>query len=75
MLPWMSDTDRERLPAVMEEFGSRATTAAPLAWLRMEPYAWPEPFPHEVRLTEWPGGEERILARSGPHGKPVWWLA
>jgi hypothetical protein len=25
----------------------------------------------EVRLTTWPGGEDRLLARVGYHGDPV----
>lgn len=40
---------------------------APLAWLRMEP-------PGElagVRLTSWPGGTERLIARAEYHGPPV----
>jgi hypothetical protein len=26
----------------------------------------------EVRLRTWPGGEERLIARTGYHGHPVW---
>jgi hypothetical protein len=47
--------------------GERATAAAPLTWLRMEPAG----HRAEVRLTTWPGGEERLLARAGYHGTPV----
>jgi hypothetical protein len=25
-------------------------------------------------LQLWPGGEDRLLARSGFHGKPIQWL-
>ena len=25
-------------------------------------------------LTTWPGGEERLIARAGYHGRPVEWL-
>ncbi len=51
----------------MREAGGRATDDAPLAWLRMEPAGkWAD-----VRLSTWPGGEERHLARVGYHGTPV----
>ena len=43
---------------------------APLAWLRMEPGG----DGAEVRLTVWPGGDERLVAISGYHGPPIRWL-
>lgn len=49
--------------------GARATADAPVAWLRMEPGADPTQGA-EVRLTQWPG-DERVLAISGYHGRPV----
>jgi hypothetical protein len=53
--------------------GASATPAAPVAWLRMEP-AEPSPVPIELRLTLWPGGEERLLANVQAHGASVEWL-
>ena len=55
-------------------FGSvwHATRAAPLAWLRME--FFDSSAPAELRLTLWPGGAERVLARAHPHGEWVEWL-
>ena len=47
--------------------GARASDVAPLAWLRLEP-AGPVAG---LRLTTWPGGEERLLATSSYHGPPV----
>ena len=29
----------------------------------------------ELRLTTWPGGDERLLATAGFHGRPIRWLA
>ena len=53
----------------LESAGARATSDAPVAWLRMEPP--PElGKPALLRLTTWPG-EERLLAHSGYHGRPV----
>ena len=46
--------------------GARATDAAPLAWLRMEPGG----DRAEVRLTTWPGGDERCSPPPGYHGQP-----
>ena len=53
--------------------GDRATTRAPFAWLAMEPAA-DNITRIELRLTLWPGGEERVLARVHPHGASVDWL-
>lgn len=47
----------------------RATTDAPLAYLRFEPVD-----DHaETRVTHWPGGDEHLLASSGYHGSPLEW--
>jgi hypothetical protein len=51
--------------------GSRATRDAPFAWLFLEPG---EGDQAGVRLTLWPGGEERLLARTGFHSSPVSWV-
>ena len=53
----------------MKEAGARASANAPVAWLRMEPGVNPTKGA-EVRLRQWPG-EERVLAISGYHGRPV----
>ncbi len=53
--------------------GAKAPDGAPLAWLRMEPPAG-NLAAMELRLTMWPGGEERILANVHPHGAWVEWL-
>jgi hypothetical protein len=51
----------------IEAASGRATAEAPLAWLRMEPAG-----DHaDLRLTIWPGGEERHLADASYHGTPV----
>jgi hypothetical protein len=63
--------------------GEDATRDEPLAWLRFEhpdtgdPVAtgWSRIGKPEVRLTVWPGGDERLLAVSSAHGPPVRWLA
>jgi hypothetical protein len=60
--------------AAIEAQGAAATAASPFAWLRMEPP--PENLAIvELRLTTWPGGEERILGLVHPHGAFVDWRA
>ena len=68
---------RNRIRRAIEEAGPRARTDAPLAWLRMEgsySYALLRFLPHEVWLTSWPGGQERKVADTGAHGRPVRWI-
>jgi hypothetical protein len=70
VLMYLTDETRERLIAAVERAGSAASDGAPLAWLRME-LGGDEA---EIRLTCWPGGEDRIIARAGYQGRPVRWL-
>jgi hypothetical protein len=68
---YVPQEERERILATLRAAGARATREAPLAWLRMEN----EPAAHaELRLTLWPGGEERLLGRTHWHGRWVEWL-
>ena len=70
VMHFLSDVTRQRLLATIERAGEVATDDAPLAWLRME-LGGDEA---DVRLTTWPGGEERLIARAGYHGRPVRWI-
>jgi hypothetical protein len=70
---YLTDDERATAEAVLATAGERATTDAPLAWLRLEPSA---DLTHtELRLTTWPGGDERLLARCHYHLGPVQWVA
>ena len=60
------------LTEAVEIHAAAATRDAPLAWLRMEP-APGRLMPIELRLTLWPGGEERRLATVQAHGAWVNW--
>ncbi len=61
------------LTAAVEELGARASVTAPFAWLRMEPP--PTNLANvQLRLTLWPGGEDRLLAHVHPHGASVDWV-
>jgi hypothetical protein len=68
---YLDDTRRSAVRSAFETAGARATPAAPVAWLRLEPAE--AGFPTELRLTTWPGGDERLLATAGFHLGPVRW--
>src|SRR5205823_14353599 len=59
---------RARLRSTIEAAGRRASHAAPLAWLRMEPGG---PNHADVRLAMWPSGRERMLATARFHAQPL----
>ena len=71
MWGYLTDDDRARITQALVDAGERATASEPLAWLRMEPGA----DQTDVTLTTWPGGDERVIARAGYHGRPVEWLS
>jgi hypothetical protein len=66
---YLSPPVRAAVEATLVEAGARATSAAPLAWVRLEPE--PDTLRYAVTLTTWPGGTERVLATSGAHGAGV----
>jgi hypothetical protein len=65
---------RDRIATALADAAARATEAAPLAWLRYDEGA-DDPRVVELRLTQWPGGEERLLGTGRHHAHPVRWLA
>jgi hypothetical protein len=67
---YLSNAERARFKDVMAAAGQVASPDNPLAWLRFEPAG----DVAEVRLQLWPGSKDRLLARAGFHGKPVFWL-
>jgi hypothetical protein len=69
VLQYLPRDARDRFRAAITDAGERASGAAPLAWLRMEPGG----DRADLRLTMWPHGDERVLATAGYHGRPVWW--
>jgi hypothetical protein len=68
---YMDHEERERVRSTLAETGARATADSPLAWVRMES----KDELTRVEATLWPGGDTRLLARAGYHGRPVLWLA
>lgn len=73
-LQYFSLGDQQRVAEHMQRMGATATRDAPLAWLRFEQERPGEGEPPTLRLTLWPGGEDRLLALSHPHGGFVSWL-
>jgi hypothetical protein len=67
---YLQEEDRLRFVQTIDDAGRRASDEAPVAWLSLERVE--DRF--ELRLQLWPGGDERILAFSDPHGPPVTWL-
>jgi hypothetical protein len=68
---YMAPAERERVDQLLTEAGERATAAAPLARLSLEPVQGQ--FRFLVELTTWPGGRTRVLAEARGHGPPVEW--
>jgi hypothetical protein len=70
---YMPADSQAALSGAIADLGARAGGTAPFAWLRMEP-----PPANlavvELRLTVWPGGEDRLLAHVHPHGASVDWV-
>ncbi len=64
-----------RIAAHLASMGALATASKPLAWLRfeMDAAASVAAMP-TLRLTLWPGGDDRLLARAHPHGASIEWL-
>ncbi len=71
VMDYLTAEERDRVRESLGEAGQRAQADSPVAWLRMERGGEQA----EVRLTLWPGGEDRLLATCAFHGPPVRWLA
>lgn len=73
MWQYMPRETKDDILAALGEAGGKASAAAPLYRLRMEPLG-----PHEgwatLSLTSWPGGETRRLAGCDFHGRWIEWL-
>ncbi|MBA2724510.1 MAG: DUF2332 domain-containing protein, partial [Actinobacteria bacterium] len=80
VMQYLEPVERRAVFDLIEGAGRAATEEAPLAWLRMEPPGdgvraaggTPDELA-QVHLTMWPGGETRLVARAGYHGRPVHW--
>jgi hypothetical protein len=66
---YLPEGTRRSFYATLAGAGRQATTAAPLFWLRLEPF--PGMLNYGVTLTRWPWGDERVVATCGAHGSDV----
>jgi hypothetical protein len=71
--PYLPDAVREAADATIAAAGRRAGPQAPLALLSFES-AESDAWLTELHLTQWPGGQRRLLARSSQHPITVHWL-
>jgi hypothetical protein len=55
----------------LNQAGEEALPEAPIFWLRLEPVREDDALRYAVSLKQWPGGVDRVVAWSGPHGYPV----
>lgn len=72
MWQYMPEGSRSRIESMLETAGNRG--GAPIAWLRMEPLSRQHGYA-TLRLTLWPNGETRDLARCDYHGRWIEWVA
>lgn len=71
---YLSPQERTASRAALLAAAERATPAAPLALLSMEPErTGPATYRFAVHLTTWPGGARRRVADAQGHGPPVAW--
>jgi hypothetical protein len=71
VVQYLTAEEGTALHEAIVDAGSRATDEAPFAWLFLEP----GDKEADVRLTVWPGGRERLVARAGFQSLHVDWLA
>jgi hypothetical protein len=66
---YLADAERASIRSQIEAAGRAATRESPLAWLRLEDVE------HRVELwmRTWPGGSDRQLAETDPHGHWIDW--
>jgi hypothetical protein len=69
---YLSEDERTRVTEIIAAAGDRASSGAPLAWLRMELMTSTDA---DLRLTQWPGGAEVLLAHADAHGRYVRWAS
>ncbi|MDB5470458.1 MAG: hypothetical protein JWR84_2018 [Caulobacter sp.] len=74
MWQYMPQRTQNAVSEAIAAAGAKATRAAPVAHLRVEPDPSREGFPMAVRLTIWPDGRSFHLADVHPHGAWVRWL-
>lgn len=70
---YIAPAEQADLRQAIKAAGAAATTAEPLAWLRLEPRA--KDGHVELRCRVWPEGRDELLAHAHPHGARIEWVA
>ena len=73
VLQYFGEEERRSFIGALAAAGTEATAERPLAWLRLEYDEAVRQF--VLRLTSWPGGEDRVLVHAHAHGSWVQWKA
>jgi len=74
VMQYVDPEERRRVEDLLAERGARATEAAPLVRLSLEPVqVGGASYVFQVHLQRWPGGERRHVADAHGHGPPVRW--
>lgn len=71
-LQYFPKSSQARIAAHLEQVGEQATLRSPLAHLSFEQDSSEGGV--ALRLTLWPGGAQRLLARCDAHGSSIRWL-
>jgi hypothetical protein len=70
---YLAEDTRARIADAIARRGAAAEAGGPpVAWLRMEPE--PDAAQPGLRLTLWPGGQERLLGIGDYHGRRMSWF-
>lgn len=68
---YLSNEQTGRLDAVLEQMGSKASDASPLAFVQFEPEKVGDFVIFNVDLTMWPAGKKRRIATAASHAQWV----
>ena len=66
---YLPSATKDAVREVLDFRGRDATSARPLAWLRMEP----DGARANLRMRTWPGGHDQVLATATFHGADIRW--
>lgn len=77
---YIAQEERNAIVDLFERVGRTASSQSALAWLRFEPPGLAAPqlsasSLFDLHLSLWPGEKDVLIARAGPHGRPVQYLS
>ncbi len=69
---YLEPQEQDAIRALFAEHAARATESTPFAWVRHENAGNIAEI--ELRVTLWPGGDERFAGMGHPHGRRITWF-